>query len=96
MTPETPSLLFQFAREFGFPALVSFLLGAFIWTIGRGIMSELGRLTRAVTLVVLSMQFAPERAGKAFKEEAERLYDESAEASKKRGEDISRERHRKK
>lgn len=91
MTPETPSLLFQFAREFGFPALVALLLGAFIWIIGRGIMSELGRLTRAVTLVVLAMQFAPE-----FHEDATNLYEESLEAAKKRKEDMTHERQRKK
>lgn len=91
MTPETPSLIYQFAKEFGFPALVALGLGAFVWVIGRGIMSELGRLTRAVTLVVLAMQFAPE-----FHRDAEELYEESMEAAKKRKEDTSHERHRRK
>ncbi len=92
MNPETPSLFFQFAERFGFPALVALLLGVFMWVIGRGIMSELGRLTRAVTLVVLAMQFAPE-----FHEDAQNLYEESLEAAKKRKEDLSHEkqRHRK-
>lgn len=91
MTPDTPSLLFQFADKFGFPAFVALCLGAFGWIIGRGIMSELGRLTRAVTLVVLAMQFAPE-----FHEDAENLYEESLEAAKKRKENLSHERQRKK
>lgn len=89
MNPETPSLFFQFADKFGFPAFVALCLGAFLWFIGRGIMSELGRLTRAVTLVVLAMQFAPE-----FHEDAESLYEESLEAAKKRKEDLSHERQR--
>ncbi len=81
----------QFAERFGFPAFVALLLGLFMWVIGRGIMSELGRLTRAVTLVVLAMQFAPE-----FHEDAENLYEESLDAAKKRKEDLSHEKQRKK
>lgn len=89
MSPETPSQVMQFIDRFGFPAFVALSLGAFGWVIGRGIMFELGRLTRAVTLVVLAMQFAPE-----FHEDAENLYEESLDAATKRKEDLSHERRR--
>lgn len=90
MSPETPSLFLQFADRFGFPAFVALCLGVFMWIIGRGIMSELGRLTRAVTLCVLAMQFAPE-----FHEEAREIYEESLDAAKKRKDNVSHERQRK-
>lgn len=91
MPPEAPSLIIQFIDRFGFPVFVALCLGYFMWIIGRGIISELGRLTRAVTLVVLCMQFAPE-----FHRDAEELYEESAAAARKRKEDLSHERQRKK
>jgi len=81
----------QFIDRFGFPAFVALSLGAFMWIIGRGIMSELGRLTRAVTLVVLAMQFAPE-----FHEEAESIYNDSLDAAKKRKERMEHEKQRRK
>lgn len=89
MPPETPSLLFQFAERFGFPAFVSVCLGLFGWVVGRSITRELGRLTRAITLVVLAMQFAPE-----FHEEAEAIYDESLDEAKKRKDDLSHEKQK--
>lgn len=91
MSPEAPSQILQILDKFGFPVFVALCLGAFMWIIGRGIISELGRLTRAVTLVVLCMQFAPE-----FHEDAAVIYDESMEAAKKRKEDLSHERRPKK
>lgn len=91
MTPETPSLLFQFAREFGFPALVALSLGLFIWTIGRGIIMELGRLTRAVALAVLSMQFFPQGH-----EQANEIYEESLDAARARKEKLDSEISRRK
>lgn len=90
MNPDSPSLMLQIAERFGFPVAVSAFLAFFIWVIGRGIIAELGRLTRAVTLVVLSMSFAPE-----FHEEASTLYDESAAAARKRKENLDNERKRK-
>lgn len=88
MNPE-PSFIYQIAERFGFPVLVCFALGWFLWHVGRGVVTELGRLTRAVSLVVLAMQFAPE-----LHEAAEELYDESLEAAQKRKENLSHERQR--
>ncbi len=89
-TTETPSILLRTAEQFGFPAALTVLLIIFAWVIGRQIIAELGRLTRAVSLVVLAMSFAPE-----FHEEAKMLYDESLEAAKKRKEGLEHERKRK-
>lgn len=88
---ETPSLIWKAFEAFGFPAGLVLLLILFGWIIGRGIMSELGRLTRAVTLVVLAMQFAPE-----FHEEAQEVYDESLDAAQKRKENLEHELARRK
>lgn len=83
-------MLMQVIERFGFPVAVSAWLAFFIWVMGRQIVAELGRLTRAVALVVLAMQFAPE-----FRQTAEDIYEESAAAAKKRGEDLeSEQRHR--
>lgn len=78
----------QSLDRFGFPVVVSAFLAGFIWVIGRQITAELGRLTRAVTLVVLSMQFAPE-----FHQAASDLYDESLEAARKRKEKVEHDPH---
>lgn len=87
MPTQEPSILWQIAERFGFPAAVSVLLITFIWVRGREITAELGRLTRAVALAVLAMQFAPE-----FHKQAKELHEESLEAARKRKEDLSRER----
>lgn len=81
--------LMQVIERFGFPVAVSAALALFIWVIGRQIVAELGRLTRAVTLVVLAMQFAPE-----FHEEARRVHAESMSAARKRKEDLESETNR--
>lgn len=59
-------------------------MGVFIWVMGRNVIAELGRLTRAITLVVLAMSFAP----KQFRLTAEELYDESLRAAQKRKETL--------
>lgn len=87
----TESLIWKIAESFGFPAACCVLLIAFIWVRGREIAAELGRVTRALTLVVLSMQFAPQ----LHKEEAQSIYEESEEAARKRKEDITHELSRK-
>jgi len=89
MNPEAPSWILQFIDRFGFPVFVALALGAFIWFKASGITAELGRVTRALTLVVLAMQFAPQ-----FHEDAEELYEESLDAARKRKEDLSHERQR--
>lgn len=89
MPPEVPAQAMQFIDRFGFPAFVAACLALFMWKSGREITSELGRLTRAVTLVVLSMQFAPE-----FHEEANNIYEDSLEAAKKRKEKLLHERQK--
>lgn len=86
MTPDAPNLIWTVAERFGFPASVCACLGIFIWVRGREIAAELGRLTRAVTLLVLSMQFAPQ-----FHETARELYEESASAARKRKENLEGE-----
>lgn len=86
MPPDSPSVIWQIAERFGFPAAVCACLGIFIWVRGREIAAELGRLTRAVTLLVLSMQFAPQ-----FHDAARDIYDESIEAARKRKESLEGE-----
>lgn len=86
MSPESPSVIWQVAERFGFPAAVCACLGIFIWVRGREISAELGRLTRAVTLLVLSMQFAPQ-----FHDTAQDIYDESITAARKRKENLEPE-----
>ncbi len=86
---ETSSLLWQIAERFGFPAVVCACLGIFIWVMGQRVVAELGRLTRAVTLVVLAMQFAPE-----FHQAAKTLHDESLHAARRRKEDVDSEERR--
>lgn len=89
--PETTNLIYQILERFGFPVLVSVGLGWFIWTIGRGIVTELGRLTRAVALLVLSMQFFPQGH-----EQAEEIYEESLDAARSRKEKLESEISRRK
>ncbi len=87
--PPNESLIWQIAERFGFPAVVCACLGFFNWVIGRQVIAELGRLTRAVSLVVLAMQFAPE-----FHESAREIHDESMAAARKRKEDLESETRR--
>lgn len=88
---EAPSLIWKTAEQFGFPAALVVLLIIFLWVIGRQIIAELGRLTRAVSLVVLAMQFAPE-----FHEAAQEIYDESMDAARGRKENVEKEITRRK
>lgn len=83
---ESTGILWQVAERFGFPAFVCVCLGLFMWSIGRQMIAELGRLTRAVTQVVIAMQFAPQ-----FHQVAKDLYDESLAAAKRRKDDLSTE-----
>lgn len=87
MPPETPSLFLQVLERFGFPVFVSCVLGAAIWFMVRPLITEIGRLTRSITLLILTQQFAPQ-----FHEAAKELYDESLDAARKRKEDLSHER----
>lgn len=87
MTPD--SVWIQIAKEFGFPVVVCASLAAFIWVIGRSLIAELGRLTRAVALVVLAMSFAPRQ----FRLTAEELYAESMKAARDRKEEMEPDHH---
>lgn len=89
MEPSTINSLLSIAERFGFPAALDVVLILFGWFVIRGLIAEVGRLTRAVTLAVLSMQFAPQ-----FHSAAKDIYDESLSEARKRGEDLSAELQR--
>jgi hypothetical protein len=76
---QAPEFLWKTAENFGFPAALVVLLILFLWVIGLRLVAEMGRLTRAVSLVVLAMQFAPE-----FHPAAREIYEESLEAARRR------------
>ncbi len=92
MTPtEAPSLLWQIAERFGFPAALVVLLIFLGWVRLGALIAEVGRLTRAVAMIVISTQFI---LPKILREQAEDVWEESAVAAEKRKEDLATEKRR--